>query len=130
MSNDKTMTTQEARQQALSARQAPIRPAVDIFEDKEGITILADMPGVSKDRLDIHVADNVLNIEGSIEIPMPQDMSAIYADIRSTRYARSFALSNELDQEKIDAELKDGVLTLRIPKRAELMPRRIEVRAG
>ena len=61
---------------------------------------------------------------------MPEGMEAIHADVRSTRYQRSFALSSELDGSKIDATLKDGVLTLRIPKREELQPRKIEVRVG
>ena len=60
---------------------------------------------------------------------MPEDMEALYADVRYTRYERSFALSRELDVEKIDGNLKDGVLTLRIPKREEHRPRKIEVRA-
>ena len=57
-------------------------------------------------------------------------MEAVYADVQSTRYARSFVLSGELETEAIDANLKDGVLTIRIPKRAEYRPRKIEVRTG
>jgi HSP20 family protein len=57
-------------------------------------------------------------------------MEPLYADVRSTRYRRSFALSNELDSDKIDANLKDGVLTVRIPERAEMQPRKIEVRTS
>jgi HSP20 family molecular chaperone IbpA len=57
-------------------------------------------------------------------------MAALYADVRSTRYRRSFVLSDELETEKTEATLKDGVLTVRIPKRAEVRPRRIEVQAG
>ena len=57
-------------------------------------------------------------------------MEALYADVRATRYQRSFTLSNELDTDKISAEMKDGVLTLKLPKRAELQPRKIQVSAG
>lgn len=106
-----------------------IRPAVDIFENAEGITLKADMPGVSKERLDIRVEGNSLLVEGTIGIEAGSEMSALYADMRSTLYRRSFAIGNELESEKIDANLRDGVLTLRIPKRAELRPRRIEIKS-
>jgi HSP20 family protein len=106
-----------------------LRPPVDIFEDAEGITVLADMPGVSRDRLNIEVDKDMLLVEGDAKISMSEGMEALYADVRSTRYRRSFALSSELQTEAIDASLKDGVLSVRIPKRAELRPRKIEVRA-
>ena len=103
-------------------------PAVDIFETDEGITLQADMPGVSKDRLNVRVEGTNLLVEGKIAIAGQEQMQALYADVRSSVYRRSFLLSNELETEKIDANLKDGVLTVRIPKRMELRPRRIEVR--
>lgn len=105
-----------------------LRPAVNIFEDADGITLEADMPGVSKDRLQLQVERDQLVIEGDVELRMPDGMEALYADIRATRYSRAFALSRELDAEQIDASLKNGVLRLRIPKRAEVRPRKIEVR--
>ena len=107
-----------------------LRPSVDIYEDAEGITLQADMPGVSRDRLNIEVDSDTLLVEGTAQIDMPEGMEALYADMRSTHYRRSFALSRELETGKIDASLKDGVLSLRIPKRAELRPRKIEVRVG
>jgi HSP20 family protein len=106
-----------------------LRPPVDIFEDAEGITVLADMPGVSRDRLNIEVDKDMLLVEGEAKLSMPEGMEALYADVRSTRYRRSFALSSELQTDTIKASLKDGVLSVRIPKRAELRPRKIEVRA-
>jgi len=107
-----------------------MRPPVDIFEDETGITLLADMPGVSKERLEIQVDKDTLSIRGEIDISMPEGMEAIYGDIRSTLYERGFALSGEMDTEKIEAGLRDGVLSLRIPKRVELQPRKIKVRVG
>ena len=107
-----------------------LRPPVDIFEDGEGITLVADMPGVSKGRLNIRVDKDTLLVEGDAAIEMPEGMDALYADVRSTRYRRSFALSSELDTDGIDASVKDGVLSVRIPKRAEVRPRRIEVRTA
>ena len=112
-----------------ASSESALRPAVDIFENDEGITLQADMPGVSKDRLNVRVEGTSLLIEGEIGISRQEQMQALYADVRSATYRRSFLLSNELEASKIDANLKDGVLTVRIPKRAELRPRRIEVRA-
>jgi HSP20 family molecular chaperone IbpA len=107
-----------------------LRPPVNIFEDAHGITIEADMPGVSRDRLTLQVDKDTLLVEGDAQIDMPAGMEALYADVRITHYRRSFTLSGELEPEKIEASLKDGVLTVRIPKRAELRPRKIEVQAG
>lgn len=105
-------------------------PAVDIFEDAHGITVQAEMPGVSKERLNVQADRNSLLIEGDAAIDMPQGMEALYADVQATKYRRSFVLSGELATEQIEANLKDGVLTVRIPKRAEVRPRKIEVRTG
>jgi HSP20 family protein len=104
-----------------------IVPPADVFEDAEAITLQLDMPGVAKDRLNIQTNKNTLLIEGNARIDMPKGMEALYADVRSTFYRRSFVLSDELETDKTEASLKDGVLTVRIPKRSELRPRRIEV---
>lgn len=128
MTETKDMTEQESKL-APEARgqERAMRPPADIFEDDAGISVQADMPGVSKDRLEVRINSDTLSIEGSAVIAMPDDMEAIHADIRSTRYSRSFSLSRELDIDKIEANLKDGVLTLRIPKREEHQTRKIEV---
>jgi HSP20 family molecular chaperone IbpA len=110
--------------------EGPIRPPVDVWEDKDGITLCADMPGVSKDRLNVRVDGNTLIVEGQLELELSKDAEALYADVRSSLYRRSFALSGELETEKIEANLKHGVLTVRIPKRAELRPKKIEVKVG
>ena len=129
------VTTQAApagngKQSLLNAGSATtIRPLVDIFETAEGITLQADMPGVSKDGLNFRVEGTNLLVEGMIGIVPEQKMSALHADVRSTLYRRSFVLGGELEAEKIDADLKDGILTVRIPKRPELRPRKIEVRS-
>jgi len=119
----------ESNGRAVSTESA-LRPAVDIFETDEGITLQADMPGVSKDRLNLRVEGNSLLVEGRIGISAQDQMQPLYADVRSATYRRNFLLSNEFEASKIDANLKDGVLTVRIPKRSELRPRRIEVRTG
>jgi HSP20 family molecular chaperone IbpA len=104
-----------------------VAPDVDIYEDAEGICVQADMPGVSKDRLEIEVNKDALTVEGDARIDMPDGLEALWADVRSTRYRRTFVLSAELDTSRVDAKRKDGVLSIRIPKRAEAKPRRIEV---
>lgn len=118
--------------QAAKAREESLTlvPPVDICENAQGITVQADMPGVSKDGLNIQADRNSLVIEGNAVIDVPAAMEAIHADVQATRYRRSFALSAELDAERIEATLKDGVLTLQIPKRAEFQPRKVEVRVG
>lgn len=117
-------------QPAAKQAEPAIRPAVDIFEDEGGITLHADMPGISKDRLSVKVDGDTLTIEGDAEIPMPEEMESLYADVRATHYRRSFTLSSEMDAEKVEANLKHGVLTLRIPKREEHKPKKIEVQVG
>jgi HSP20 family protein len=107
-----------------------LQPPVDVYEDEHGITVQAEMPGVSRDRLNIQADRNGLVIEGEVSIDLPAGMEPLYADLRSTRFRRSFVLSSELEPDRIEANLKDGVLSLRIPKRAEFRPRKIEVRAG
>jgi len=115
---------------AKEGDEATLLPPVDIYESSTGITIKADLPGVSRDRLTIQVDRDTLTIEAEAAIEMPDGMQALYADLRSTRFRRSFTLSNELAADKITAEMKDGVLTLQVPKRGELQPRKIEVSAG
>jgi len=130
--DSKEVTKQESSEVKKSQHDADtvLRPFVDIFEDAGGITLLADMPGVSRERLKIEVDKDVLLVEGDARIDMPDNMEALYADVRSTCYRRSFGLSGELDTDEIEARLKDGVLSVHIPKRAELRPRKIEVSVG
>jgi HSP20 family protein len=126
MSETNTPTVRSSDAQAQRA----VLPAVDVFEDPTGITLLADMPGVPKDRLDVKVEADTLLIEGEVAAPTPEGLEAVYAEVRVPRYRRTFTLSRELDTSKVEANLKDGVLTLRIPKQAHAQPRRIEVRAA
>lgn len=123
--------TSQERAETQRRQQAVLCPAGDIFEHADGITMLLDMPGVARDRLDIQSDRNVLTVEGEVKISMPEDTESLYADVRSTRYRRSFSLSGEqLDVDQVQASLKNGVLRIDIPKRAEMRPRRIEVKTG
>jgi HSP20 family molecular chaperone IbpA len=105
-------------------------PRVDVLEDDAGITLLADLPGVPKDQLELKVEGDALVIEGVMAPFTAETLEPVYAEVRLPRYRRSFTLSRELDTSRIDANLKDGVLTLRIPKQAHAQPRRISVQVG
>ena len=123
-------TNQVKRTSVEQDTQRAVLPAIDVFEDASGITLLADMPGVPKDQLELKVEGEALLIEGSVQPRTPEGLEAIYAEVRAPRYRRSFTLSRELDTTRIEANLKDGVLRLRIPKQAHAQPRRIAVMAG
>ena len=123
----------DPKNQVTSQTQAPQRavlPAVDVYEDEAGITLLADMPGVARDQLELKVEGDALSIEGGVRALTPEGLEAVYAEVRVPRYRRSFSLSRELDTTRIEANLKDGVLRLRIPKQAHAQPRRITVMGG
>ena len=112
------------------ARRHAITPAVDIVEDKQRVTLRADLPGVPRENLDVKVHDNTLTIEADTRIDTPADLRVRHAEVRAPRYVRTFVLSPDLDTSRIDASLRDGVLTLTIPRREETRPRRIDVTAG
>ncbi|HTL91789.1 MAG TPA: Hsp20/alpha crystallin family protein [Steroidobacteraceae bacterium] len=128
---DVTQSEKSGTPRATTQRgESAIRPPVDVFETSDGIKLIADMPGVSKEHLQLQAEGNSLTIEGKMQFDMSEQMEALYADVRSTLYRCSFVLSSELDTGHVEAILKDGVLAVRIPKRAELRPRRIEVQSG
>lgn len=103
-------------------------PRVDVFEDVGGITLIADMAGVPRERLELHVEGDTLRLEGEIASQAPDNMEVVYAEVQHSHYRRAFSLSPELDTSRIEAQFRDGVLNLRIPKHAHAQPRRIEVR--
>lgn len=111
-------------------RGTTIVPAVDVFEDNRGITLWADLPGVTRDKLDVRVQDGNLFIEGEVSVDTPAGLRLQHAEMREPHFSRAFALSGDFDTSKIDANLTDGVLRLTIPRRDEARPRRIEVSVG
>jgi HSP20 family molecular chaperone IbpA len=120
-----------ARQADRGAPRGPaIVPPVDIYEDSHGITLWADLPGVSRDRLEVRVQDGNLIIEGEVSVATPAELRLQHAEMREPRFARAFAIGTDFDPSKIDANLTDGVLKLSIPRRDEARPRRIEVSVG
>ena len=117
--------------QPASARpQAATLPAVDIIENEAGITLVADLPGVAKERLGVKVDGDTLTIEGSTDIQVPDHLEVLHREIRHPYFRRTFTLSRELDPSKIEANLQDGVLRLRIPKSDDARPRRVEIQVA
>lgn len=113
--------------QELGREDAALLPPVDVFEDAEGITLYADLPGVPKDKLSVRVEADTLTIEGEISLFTTRGMEATHAEVRLARYRRAFTLGTELNCDKVGAEFRQGVLKLRIPKAEHAMPRKIEV---
>ena len=130
-SNSTAMQAQQTPRnvQNANARTAPaLLPPVDIFEDDGGITLLADLPGVGREDLAIGVDGRNLTIEAPLKLGEADSLTPVYAEVRANHFRRSFELSGDLDTAKIDAGLRDGVLTLHIPKLEQAKPRRVEVR--
>ncbi|MGE5616667.1 MAG: Hsp20/alpha crystallin family protein [Bacillota bacterium] len=108
---------------------AVLVPPVDIIENPEGITLRADLPGVARENLAIDVDNDTLTIEGDVALGEPANLQGVYAEVRVAHYKRSFVLSRDLDASRIEASMKNGVLTLVVPKAEQAKPRRIAVRA-
>ncbi len=104
-------------------------PAVDIFETEKEITLLADMPGVKSKDLNIDLRENVLTLDGDAKSPEGDGEVDVIREYRTGKYYRQFTLSQVIDQAKIDAELKDGVLRLRLPKVEAATPRKIVIKS-
>ena len=105
-------------------------PPVDVVEDEKGLTLSADLPGVPREKLSVHVDGEALVIEGEMALEMPKDLEATHIEVSLPRYRRVFALSRELDPQKLTAGLRNGVLKLRIEKASHAVPRRIKVQPG
>jgi HSP20 family protein len=103
-------------------------PPVDIYELAEGLVVMADMPGVDSDALDIRVDNHILTMQGTARHAAPGD--GVYREYELVNYFRQFELSDRVDASKISAEFKHGVLTLHLPKAEEARPRRIDVRVS
>ena len=112
------------------AQQRAVVPPVDVFEDDASITLLADLPGVARDQLHVRVDGDTLVLEATATTGGPDDMELVYGEAQCPAYRRQFTLSRELDAARIEAQLRDGVLRLTIPKAEAARPRRIEVQAG
>ena len=102
-------------------------PTADIYETRDALTVILEMPGVKKNNVDVRVEDGVLNVQGRLDLSKYQGLQPLYTEYNVGHYSRSFQLSSKIDQNSIGAELKDGVLTLTLPKVEDAKPRKIEV---
>jgi HSP20 family protein len=102
-------------------------PAADIYETQDQLKVILEMPGVDKSNVDVRVEDGVLTVEGRLDFSKYRELQPLYTEYNIGHYSRSFRLSTKIDQSKIGAEMKDGVLSLSLPKVAEAKPLTIQV---
>ena len=131
MVSGQELQVQEKRElQKKEESTAPVRmflPTTDIYETDQALTVVMETPGVDKEKVEINVEDGVLTVEGGIESGKYQDLQPVYTEYNIGNFRRSFDLSNSVDQDKIRADMKDGVLTLTLPKAEQAKPRKIAV---
>ena len=121
-------TTVPQQQAALAETRDETRtlaPPVDIFEVDDGLAVIVDMPGVGKDEVDIRVENDVLTLSGKSKEALPE--TPIYTEFQLANFFRQFQLSDRVDQDKIRAEAKNGVLTIHLPKAEKAKPKKIAV---
>ncbi len=132
------MTDQElaVKDKKEVTREEPTRPGrtyqpeVDIYETTDGLWLWADMPGVDEKSINVDLADGVLTIEGAVAVDDYKDLMPVYTEYNVGNYMRRFAVSSDIDPDRIEARVQSGVLELRLPKAEKAKPRRIAVSAG
>jgi HSP20 family protein len=102
-------------------------PVTDIFETPEALTVVLEMPGVDRNSMEASVENDVVTIEGRIDFTKYEGMQPVYTEYNVGHYARRFEISDRIDQSRISAEMKDGVVTIVLPKAAQAKPRKIQV---
>jgi HSP20 family protein len=115
------------RQQEATVPARAFLPPTDIFESDDVLTIVMEMPGVDREGVDVNVENGVLRVEGRLDFSKYEGMQPVYTEYNIGHYRRSFSLSSKIDQDRISAQMQDGVLTLLLPKAEEAKPRRISV---
>jgi HSP20 family molecular chaperone IbpA len=127
----KSLEVQEKKELAeKEEKTVPTRyyvPYTDIFETADALTVVMEVPGVEKDRIDIKIEEGILQVEGRIDFDNYADMQPVYTEYNVGHYSRRFSLSSKIDQERISARMEDGVLTLMLPKAEEAKPRKIAI---
>jgi HSP20 family molecular chaperone IbpA len=103
-------------------------PNADIYETADALTVILEMPGVEKNNVDVRVEDDVLTVQGRLDLSKYQGLEPLYTEYNVGHYSRSFQLSSRIDQNKISATMNDGVLSLTLPKVEEAKARTIEIR--
>ena len=102
-------------------------PSTDIYETEDALTVVMEMPGVKKQDINVGLENDRLRVEGRVASSKYEGLEPVYTEYNVGHYARAFTLSNKIDQEKISAQVEDGVLTLTLPKVNEAQPRRIAI---
>ena len=105
-------------------------PRSDVYETDEQIVVVMDMPGVDKDQINVSLENNILTVSGYADTEAPEGYSLALAEYSVGDYERSFRISDKIDRNKIEAQYKNGVLRLILPKAAEAKKRKIEVKVG
>src|SRR4051794_31360365 len=131
MADRQQVQVQKKREQEIREESTiPARlfvPTADIYETQDALTVILEMPGVEKSNVQVRVEDGVLQVDGRLDLAKYQGLQPLYIEYNIGHYSRSFQLSSKIDQSKIAAELKDGVLSLTLPKVEQAKPRNIEV---
>jgi len=115
------------RQQEATVPARAFLPPTDIFESDDVLTLVMEMPGVDREAVDVNVENGVLRVEGRLDFSKYEGMQPVYTEYNIGHYRRSFSLSSKIEQDRISAQMQDGVLTLLLPKAEEAKPRRISV---
>ncbi len=128
---DELQVQQKREIEKKQERTIPARvymPTTDIFETEAALMLALEMPGVDRENVNVKLENGVLTIEGEIDFAKYEGLSPVYTEYNVGNYARSFEVSSDIDQERISAELKDGVVMLTLPKAEKAKPRRIKVK--
>ncbi len=124
----KVQPKKEVQQQGESTKPEKYYvPAVDIYETEEAVTVVAEMPGVSREGVVIELEDNVLTLQGAMQTEEPREMRALLREYEPGHYLRRFTVAETIEQQAITASISDGMLTVILPKAAPAKPKRIEV---
>ena len=132
MANEPKLQVQEKKELAAKGEKTvPARyyvPATDIYETEEALTVVMEVPGVEREAIDVNIENDVLKVEARIDFAKYEGLEPLYTEYNVGHFSRAFALSNKIDQQRIGANVEDGVLTLTLPKAKEAQPRRIEIK--
>jgi HSP20 family molecular chaperone IbpA len=131
MADSQALAVQEKKE--LVSKEEKTVPAryyvqiTDIYETDDALTVVMEMPGVEKKDVEVNVENDVLRVEGRVDFTKYEGLEPLYTEYNVGHFARSFTLSNRIDQQQIAAQLEDGVLTLTLKKAKEAMPRKIAI---
>ena len=131
MADSQALAVQEKKE--LVSKEEKTVPAryyvqiTDIYETDDALTVVMEMPGVEKKDVEVNVENDVLRVEGRVDFTKYEGLEPLYTEYNVGHFARSFTLSNRIDQQQIGAQLEDGVLTLTLKKAKEAMPRKIAI---